>query len=163
MSTYYPKDFIKNTLIEEVKSIGSEHAYLSFILLCSGIEFLGRCCDTSDTSWATNKPNGYHFKKGLNLFPSHYSRIKTKLYKELRCGMTHGLMPGGFKLTEQKNDPGGNLKYESHLKSDQSIIVWEFLYKDFVNACKKVISTKFSGGDKMNKPFLYVGSVAMIN
>jgi len=36
------------------------------------------------------------------------------------------------------------------------LLVIEYFYIDFVDACKKVLRMKFNSNDKMNKPFLSV-------
>lgn len=155
-SIYHPKDFIKQTS-KEIGVMSKGHAYLGFILLCSGIELLGRCLDTEEADWSKHKIDGYYFKKGLSQFPEHYQLMKDRLYKELRCGMLHSKLPGGFGLTELANDPEGNLKYEDHLRSDPNLIVWEFIYKDYLDGCQKIIDMDFPSDNKMNKPFLSVG------
>lgn len=152
-----PKDCINELLIGEIGNILPKHPYLGFLLICSGIEFLGKCLDSS-AGWDDDIKHGFHFKKAITeLFPAHYESLKEKLYKELRCGMTHSLRSGTFKLTELKNDPTGTLQYSKHLKSDKSIIVIDYFYFDFVQACIKVVAMKFLPEDKMNKEFIGVG------
>lgn len=149
----YPKDYIKEILIGEIKDIVDRHAYLSFILICAGIEYLGICID--DTSgWSDKGKSGNHFKKAIEkLFPSHYKFLKNDLYSYLRCGMTHSQLPGGYGLTELKDSFS---KYEDHLIKNNKLIVVEYFYQDFVSACNKVIKMNFGKLSKMSKSFLKI-------
>lgn len=157
MRTIYPKDYIKEVLIDEIKDIVSSHPYLSFSLICSGIEFLGICLD-DNSNWSDEGKSKAHFTDAIEkLFPQHYLALKESLYKSLRCGMLHCQLPGGYSLTELKNDTNGVLKYENHLIKDNKVIVIEHFYQDFANACNRVISTSFTNSSKMNSPFLRVG------
>ncbi len=150
----YPKAYIKEVLINEIDDVVKKHPFLSFILVCAGIEYLGICLDDS-CSWTDQGMSKRHFQNTiLQLFPPHYSTLKDDLYKSLRCGMTHSHLPGGYSLTELKNSP---LKYKDHLIKDNKIIVVEYFYQDFVAACNKVIKTTFVAESKMQKPFLRVG------
>lgn len=153
------QQFIKGTLIEQLGQILHLSPYLSFLLICSGIEFLGVCLDT-DYTWTKEGKSEQHFKNGLKLFPCQYHGQDDTLYHELRCGLAHSQLPGHFMLTEVKNDTLGSLTYENHLISNRKLIVLDYFYFDFVQACLKVISTQFPKGDKMNKPFIYVGPVS---
>lgn len=159
MNNISVKQFIKDTLIEQLGQVMHISPYPSFLLICSGIEFLGKCID-SQCNWNDDGKKGKFFKKAISkLFPKHYVNLKTRLYKELRCGMVHSQLPGSFKLTEIKNDPRGQLSYENHLISNKDLLVLDYFYFDFTQACIKVISKDFPNGDKMNKPFIYVGPV----
>ncbi len=152
-----PKQFIKEVLIDEIGEIIKKHPYLSFTLISSGIEFLGICVDKS-AKWTDQGKSEKHFHDCIDkLFPRRYQAIKDRLYKELRCGLVHSQLSGDFKLTEIKNDPTGTLKYEDHLISDQDILVLDYLYFDFVQACMKIISMTYEKTDKMNTPIIRVG------
>ena len=152
----YPKDYIKEVLIDEINDIVSRHAYLSFILICAGIEYLGICIDDG-SKWSDRGKSGNHFKDAIEkLIPSHYKFLKDNLYDYLRCGMTHSQLPGGYSLTEFKNRKDSPFKYEEHLIKNNKVIVVEFFYQDFVSACNKVIRMGFNGSSKMSKPFLKV-------
>ena len=151
--TLYPKDYIRDVLIGEIKDIMDHgHAYLSFALMCAGIDCLGRCIDDQVT-WHKVVGGGKHFKLGVSLFPPHYHSLADPLYTDLRCGLLHAQRPGGVRLTEQKNGP---FDYKDHLISNDRVIVVEHFYTDFASACNKVLATQFAPSSKMNQMFLYV-------
>ena len=154
--TIYPKDYISEVLICEIGDVVANHAYLSFALICSGIEFLGICLDDG-SDWLEEGKSKVHFINAIQrLFPKHYHMPALTLYKSLRSGLIHGQLPGGYSLTELKHDQNDDLKYEDHLIKNEKLIVVEHFYKDFVNACKKVVSTKFNNTSKMNRGFIKV-------
>lgn len=154
----YPKDFIRDALIEKIGKIIHVDAYLSFSLICSGIEFLGKCLDSTN-KWEDGFSGG-QFKAAIaKLFPDRYHNLADKLYEELRCGLSHRFMPGSIALTQNSNDPDGEIKYENHpyIENGKMRLVIEYFYFDFVEACKKVLSTNFGDNNKMNTPILHVG------
>jgi hypothetical protein len=153
------KQYIKEFLIEGIGDIIKNHAYFGFPLICSGIEFLGICLDSA-SNWNDEKKSARHFKDAVDkLFPNVYAPIKNQLYKELRCGMIHAQLSGNFKLTEVKNDSTGTLTYQKHLVNDTSLLVLDYFYFDFVQACMQVISMNFPANDKMDTPIIYVGAI----
>lgn len=147
------KDFIQNVLINEIGQIVTNHPFLSFTLICVGIELLGMCMN-GKPKWGSSGKYGKDFKAGIDLMPDKYQNIKQKLYDDLRNGMAHYLSPKSFILGEYKNV---NISYDDHLKTHQNIIIVDHLYEDFVIACEKVLEKEFSENDKVNKDFLYVG------
>jgi hypothetical protein len=163
MATLYPKDIIHNVLIKEMQDIVIRHPYLAFALICSGIEFLGKCIDTKVQRWDSllNEHDEPPFDKAIKeLFPAKYKILldKYKLRDQLRNGLTHFLAPKSqIGLTQLSHDKLGEIKNENHPidRGDKVVFVIEYFYMDFVEACKKVISKDFES-DKMNKPFLSV-------
>ncbi len=153
----YPKEFIKDTLIEKIGKIIHVDAYLSFLLICSGIEFLGKCIDSTE-KWEEGN-SGEQFKTAIiKLFPDGYHNLVNDLYKDLRCGLVHRIIPGSISLTQNGNDNDGEIPYRLHpyLKDNKKILVIEYFYFDFVEACKKVLAMNFNE-NKMTKPMLSVG------
>lgn len=154
--TIFPKDYIKEVLINEIKDITEKHPYLSFGVICSGVEYLGICLDDG-SGWTDTRKSSRHFKDAIvELFPAHYTPLKDALYSSLRCGLIHSQLPGGYSLTEARKDKTGNLNYADHLIKDSQVIVIEYFYDDFKNACEKIIAQQFSLNSKMSKPFLNV-------
>jgi len=157
----YPKDFIKKHFIEEIGKIIPISPYLSFLLICGGIEFLGKCLD-SKNDFCKSKLSEKHFEDAIvKLFPKRYSKLSNKLYLELRCGMVHMSGPGTIAVTQIGNDPCGKLQYKKHphIENGNNALVIEYFYFDFVEACKKILSMKFSANDKMNAVYLQVGPI----
>ena len=155
----YPKEFIKKVLIDEMQDVVAKHPYLAFVLICSGIEFLGKCIDTQTQNWNKHKTKGKQFKSSINkLFPSKYREHSDLLYKQLRNGLVHSLTPKSRIGLFSKND---EIYYkifnEKHPIFDEDKnrlkIGIEYFYNDFVEACKKVLVMEFSE-DKMDKPLL---------
>lgn len=153
--TIYPKNYIEEVLMGEIKDISATHPYLSFFLICAGIEFLGICLDDA-SAWFDEGKSKSHFKNAVEqLFPTHYYPLKDSLYSNLRCGLLHCSLPRGCSLTELKNNP--QLKYEEHLIKDNQVIVIDYFYQDFVDACQKVMDMTFPVSSKMNQSLLVVG------
>ncbi|MBU1177139.1 MAG: hypothetical protein ABIG88_01365 [Patescibacteria group bacterium] len=164
----YPKDFIKEHFIEKLGEIILIDPYMSFLLVCSGIEFLGKCID-SKCEWRKPGLSKKHFENAIiELFPERYHDLRKQMYSNLRCGMVHMSGPGTIIVTQNKNDPYGVHPYKKHpdyVKTDGKelkVFVIEYFYFDFVEACKKVLSKDFEFGDKMNDSFLCVGPVASL-
>lgn len=151
------RGFVQSTLIEEFGDIvnGQEkHDYLSFLLISCGIEFLGRCMDTVETSWNLHKRNGHYFKKGITLFPACYQRRKGKnipnrLYKGLRCGICHTLLPkeGIYVSSTEKQDLSGNpICLNIHT-----------FYDDFRSACISLLNND-AYKDKLAEKFIAISN-----
>src|SRR5438309_2314671 len=105
--TVMPKDYIRSVLIDEMSEVAMHHPYMSFSLICSGIEFLGICLDAK-SDWFKTGLTSVHFKHAIdNLFPDRYRLIKDRLYLEVRCGMMHSHQSGSFSLAEVRNNPLG--------------------------------------------------------
>jgi len=155
----YPKNFILETLIEKIGRIVHVDAYLSFVLISSGIEFLGKCVDVN-SKWGDEGLSKKQFKNAIEeLFPESYHSLMDDLYSDLRCGLVHRITPGSISLTQNGNDQNGEIQYISHpyIKKGRKILVVEYFYFDFVEACKKVLAKDFDEKDKMNEAILYVG------
>jgi len=95
----YPKNFINQVLINEMQDIVIKHPYLAFLLICSGIEFLGKRIDKNNQNWDWNsqyqKANPPFDNAIKKLFPKKYSLLlkKYSLRDQLRNGMIHILAP----------------------------------------------------------------------
>jgi hypothetical protein len=144
------KDFIKNVLIGEIKSIQQTHGhhYLSFGLISQGIEFLGACIDNND--FHVDRKGRERFNNAIiTLFPTQYHQyIKRKgeqfdLYENLRCGLLHIVVPGSdLELIQESEIPsyGEHLEIKTLRNRDRLILVSQKLMTDFENACNNVIS-----------------------
>lgn len=156
----FPNEHIKDVLIAEIGDIAKNHPYLSFTLICSAIEFLGICLD-STSRWTDQGKSSTHFKNAIDqLFPVCYQTIKDKLYTELRCGMVHCQVCGTFQLAELKNFTG-IYPYSDHIVKNSQILILDYFYKDFVEACNKIISMTFPATDKMKLPLISIHSLVI--
>jgi len=132
------KEFINHVLINEIGDVVDHHKWLSFILICSGIEFLGGCIDKEVKKINTGGRSEKRFNDAIEkLFPIKYHPFIKKpfnLYSELRCGMNHVSIPGmKLALSETKSNHQNLSQW-----GDRIIIVAEDFYGDFKNACNTV-------------------------
>lgn len=152
----YPKEFISKVLIKEIGEIKSHHPYLAFLLICSGIEFLGKCLSKND--WQEYSKE--YFSNAIkDLFPETYQdkEIIELMRKDLRNGMVHALLPdSGVGLTEIKHDPDAEIRKETHpfKQGKKWCFMIEYLYIDFVDACREVIRRKKDESGKFNRKLL---------
>lgn len=150
----YPQDFIQDILINEIGALTKTNAYLSFVLIATGIEFLGRCIDDS-VKWDARGLSSQLFNTSIDtLMPKYRSH---NLYILLRCGLSHYLSPQkGLDISEAKHG-------KVHLSTDSKgnlILNIEDFYNDFKSACEQVIQNKnnklYTLAGKMYQPFLEV-------
>jgi len=107
--------FISDHYINELSSlIADNHPFVAFIVIASGIEFLGKAI--SNNPFFEDKHSKVDFNNALSKFPSlqKYSNLglvvdnnnnDISLYKGLRCGIVHSTCPqNGIVLTEGSND-----------------------------------------------------------
>lgn len=155
------KEFIEQVLIDDIgKMQGAGLHYLSFSIIASGIEFLGACLDDKDFN--KSGLSEIRFKKGIDeLFDQKYKKEANELYKDLRCGFAHIVGPqGNISLTENKHIGKSTHKNLDRIKSGNLILIAEDFYRDFKNACDKVIEKieKHELNSKVYKDFLIVPS-----
>ena len=94
-------DFIQRVLIDEFKEIQQDegHLYVSFSLICQGIEFLGACLDSD--AFSSKGLGAPRFRRAIcDLFPTSYHEFNQgsgkpfDLYENLRCGWLQVILPG---------------------------------------------------------------------
>jgi len=141
------RNFISHTLIDEIKDIqDKDHHYLSFGLIAQGIEFLGACIDEYDLR-IPNKSKERFTLAIKELFPLEYQDFNVEnnsfnLYKNLRCGVLHVLLPYPcLELIQEKEIPkyGNHLEIKNIRDRNRLILVSQYLFEDFKNAAKEVI------------------------
>jgi len=135
------KEFINHVLINEIGDVVEHHKWLSFILICSGIEFLGGCLDQEEKALNAKKRSAKRFNNAiLKLFPSKYHPFinngKEGLYAQLRCGMNHVALPGLQIALSERNSTLENLSEWNN----RTVIIAEDFYSDFKNACHTIMS-----------------------
>lgn len=153
------KKFISNVLIEELKAVVRTSPWLAFVLIGSGIEFLGKCIDTKyPTDWDKQGRSEHNFKaairelNGLNKYTFLLDRSGFNLYSKFRCGLTHGLAPkSGISLSSKAGESPNlfetNGTVNFHINS---------LYEDFKTACEDVISRTYPEPNKMNEARMFI-------
>jgi hypothetical protein len=112
--------------------------YISFALVGLGIEFLGACLDPYE--FGETRLSRSRFTNAIDtLFPQRYKNHSKALYESLRCGLAHQLRPAGrFWLTHRKESRKEKTKHLGAFKGG-TILIAEDFYRDFSDACKKVI------------------------
>jgi hypothetical protein len=163
----YPKEFIQNIYIENVGQIlDQEFHYITFGLLGTGIEFLGKCINEGDNpTWHTPRIGKRNFDKVLIDLMPRYATFKDshKLCDSLRNGMAHAFQPKGqIELTHKKEaEKRGWIDLQINSEG-RLVLVVEDLYRDFKTACLEVLQRIDDGAfdrtinNKMYEPFLEV-------
>lgn len=163
------QEFIMEIIITGIEGVlkAKEHFFV-FGLICAGIEFLGACYD--DYDWHTPNISEVRFRKALSLFPEEYhefNKNKNKpsdFYSALRCGYLPVFLPD--KNLEVTNEEEAEQKNWCHLKYSEIrqgekrlVIISNTFFKDFENACDKVITNINKGIlslEKLKRPVLHV-------
>ena len=130
--------FISEYYINEVKQLISEkHYFVAFLVISSGIEFLGKAI--SDHDWSKTGTSREDFNSALSAFLSlkKYSNLglefdnaknDTSFYTIVRCGIVHASRPMlGITLSEGNN----NLPNKIGITD---------LYSDFNDACNDLLN-----------------------
>ncbi len=143
-------DFIRSVLIEELKEIqqDKDHLYLSFNLICQGIEFLGACLDKEPFS--AKGLSAARFRKAIHdLFPVAYHRFNQgsgrpfDLYEDLRCSLLHAILPGSclefIRQCEKETLQANHLEVKDVEGVKRLVLVLEDLSDDYEKACREVI------------------------
>ena len=144
-------DFIQKVLIDEFKEIQKDegHPYISFSLICQGIEFLGACLD-SDT-FSNKGLSAARFRRAIwDLFPISYHEFNRgsgkpfDLYENLRCGLFHAIFSGSrlelIRRSEKAKFNANHLEVKEILGMNRLILVLEDLFDDYEKACQEIIA-----------------------
>jgi len=144
-------DFIQKVLIDEFKEIQQDegHPYISFSLICQGIEFLGACLDSEPFS--AKGLSAPRFRRAIyDLFPTSYRKFNQgtgkpfDLYENLRCGLIHVILPGSrlelIRRTEKTKFSANHLEVKEIRGIDRLVLVSEDLFEDYERACQEIIA-----------------------
>ena len=162
--TKTPKDFIQDIYFHNLGKILTElnSTYISFAMMAIGIEFLGKCLDTSEQDWHAYRPGlpDFHFRKAISELHSFrlYRKYlkKEKLFDAFRNGFAHSLIPKKpILLTDGRPD--------KHLEYKDGVLTLncESMYNDFIKACDDLFllmeePNKFASNDKIFQPVLMI-------
>jgi len=136
--------FIDGILIGQISRIqdigkdgGKDCHYLSFTLVCVGIEFLGACFDGHPFNEQGHSK--VRFKRAITeLFPANYHKHAQRLYTSLRNGLAHvALSKSDIGLTQIKESKLFGTKHLT-MHSGRLILISEAFFDDFVSACEKL-------------------------
>ena len=143
-------DFIQEVLIDAFKEIQQDegHHYISFSLICQGIEFLGACLDSEPFS--AKGLSAPRFRRGIyDLFPTSYRQFNQgsgkpfDLYEDLRCGLLHLILPGSqlelIRRTEKAKFNAHHLEIKKIRRINRLVLVLEDLFDDYERACREII------------------------
>jgi hypothetical protein len=154
MAYLTPKEFMRQVFITELEKLSNENHYISFAIMATGIEFLGKCLDNSASHWNVSRRSEQNFKLAIENLKSleKYKPYKEVLYTDLRCGFAHSFVPKrNLTLSSKKEMP--------HMETSHGRLnlKCEDFYNDFKNACLEVINMDFpDANDKMNKDLLFI-------
>jgi hypothetical protein len=153
MTHLTPKKFIEQVFISELEELSKVNHYISFAIMATGIEFLGKCLDNTAKDWNVRNRTEQNFKSAIDTLDAfvNYRQHKHILYTDLRCGFAHSFVPGPKLSLSSKNETENLTVNEGILN-----LRCEDFYKDFKAACKEVIEKKFLDGDKMTKNLISI-------
>ncbi len=142
-------DFIQKVLIEEFREIERDegHHYISFGLICQGIEFLGACLDSEPFS--AKGRSAARFRRAVyDLFPPSYRQFNQgtgrpfDLYENLHCALLHVILPESplelIRRTEKLAFDAVHLEVMEVRGMSRLVLVLEDLFDDYEKACKEI-------------------------
>jgi hypothetical protein len=161
------EEYIRNTLMKEIKEIGNTYPYLGFFLISSGIEFLGKCINPS-SDWQQSGNSTDDFENAIDTFKSlnQYKRYTKRgdngiksaisLYSSLRCGLVHAMLPKD-NLQLHKGSDESTTKINGVEKDGKLHLYFDNFFDDFSNACKELLSmSSWSSGKQKDDTFFIV-------
>lgn len=153
-----PKEFIRQVFINELGVLKDSNPYISFAIMATGIEFLGKCLDESAKHWNVSGKSKNNFELAIDTLEAlkkyHPYLTSHKLWDSLRNGFAHSFVPK-FPLTLSSKAECPHMTL--HENNERLNLKCEDFYVDFKNACEEVIAMTFSDADdKMNKELLSV-------
>ena len=144
-------EVIQEVLIDEFKEIQQDerYYYISFNLICQGIEFLGACLDSD--AFSNKGLRAPRFRRAIyDLFPTSYHKYNQgsgkpfDLYENLRCVLFHVILPGSrFELVRRCEKPAfdaNHLEVKEIRGINRVVLVLEDLFDDYEKACKEIIA-----------------------
>jgi hypothetical protein len=148
----------KSILIGELKSIIYNHngsAYIKFLNLAIGIEYLGACLDhyPFDKDGESEKRFNEALKKLFNKKYEKYAKKGSDVYffEDFRCPFVHQLRPGKkIVLTHRKESNDEGTRHLTPLETGELVFVLEDFFDDFEDAANRLIR-QFKDGTITNK------------
>jgi len=124
---------------EDMENFIKRQPYMSFVILSGMIEFLGKCFSRRNDFQESNHSKGDYYDVINNLESLQKYKIfnegdekekRNHMYKELRCGMVHALLPKTkIKLTSTDNELRNYTIGARELYSDIKN-AWEEIYEN---------------------------------
>lgn len=161
-------EFVKTIFIDEMELIIKREgaAYLKFIILLQGIEFLGACYDDKD--FEKRGESEVRFNTGLAKLGEKYLKYTNKshpqyFYNFFRCPMIHQFKHDQRKITLATENSIYFNNWHLTLNEDgQLYVVLEPFYRDLKDAAQKLILEIESGENrivKLKNPFLTLHTI----
>ncbi len=156
-NVWYVDDFIEKQIIPFHKNIYTKNEFLSFGIICSGIEFLGKCLDDENDFDYSDSEN--YFKQALQeLLPEYWKKSSQNgisLYKSLRCGLIHSVRPGDRIWLRDKNSA---IHPHLSIRNNNLHIIIDNLVVNFEEAGMEIVKRIRQGGiykhSKFYTPFV---------
>jgi hypothetical protein len=146
VTTLSVRESIETIFLRELKSIIYDHkdsAYIKFINLAIGIEYLGACLDSHD--FVKEGESKGRFDNALKkLFHKKYHKFSKSdnqfyLYEKFRCPFVHQLRPGkNVVVTHREESKREGTTHLEFTKSGLLVLVLEDFFDDFATACNNL-------------------------
>jgi hypothetical protein len=155
-----PKQFIEVVFLTDLAEVTQTKPYISFSIVTTGIEFLGKCLDADAAHWNVSCRSKINFEAAINQLeaftPYRQYLVSHKLWDSLRNGFAHSFVPK-YPLTLSSKNQMDHLTLHGNNRLN---LKCENFYEDFRNACLEVLQMNFPlVTDKMNKQLLSVGDL----
>lgn len=154
--------FLQDILVADIRQMQMHGLlYMSVIPISAGIELLGALLRTGppdDEPLETTRHAGARFDRAISdLFPPEYKQFIDRdpsLFVGLRCWGVHQLRPGGYGLLSAAEARSLCIKHLEE-RPGMVVLICETLFKDFEEACLKVVK-RLQDGEIPNEPFLWL-------
>lgn len=161
MALLKPKEFIDVFFVQQLNEIVERFPYHAFIIMSTGIEFLGRCLK-GNYDWETERVSRELFEHAITKLDSlkkYAPYLKNNgnydLYVSLRCGLSHSASPK-FEITLSSKAEAPHMTMISGRRLN---LRCEDFFYDFKTACENIIRMDFDIDDKMNENFLTIPDI----
>ncbi len=140
------RESIRTIFVQEMKSVIYDHkgsAYIKFINIAIGIEYLGAFLDNHD--FTKERESQKRFDNALRkLFPKKYLKFSKSdnefyLYENFRCPFVHQLRPGKKVVVTHRDE--SKREGTTHLEPTKRgllVLVLEDFFDDFEIACNRL-------------------------
>lgn len=161
-------EFVETIFLNEMGQIVNHKgaAFLKFLILLQGIEFLGACYDDDDFS--KRKESEARFNRGLSKLGEKYLKFTESghhqyFYNFLRCPMIHQFKHDQSKITLGTENSVNYMDLHLKLNEDNRLyVILEPFYNDIRSAAKVLIEDIGSGKRniaKIKNPFLTINTI----
>lgn len=164
------RESIETIFLRELKSLIYDHkdsAYIKFINLAIGIEYLGACLDNHAFVKEGESKNRFDnaLKKLFNRKYLPFSKTDNDFYLfvKFRCSFVHQLRPGKNVVVTHREE--SRREGTTHLKPTKSgllVLVLEDFFDDFEKACTRLFDLEEKGklpSKKLDEDFISLTSI----